>query len=184
MKPLAPFFAILWAGLALGATLIATPVKFLAPSLTFPAALEIGRATFYWVGIVEAALCISLIIAILTFGGIRWRIAIIPIALFAIQRIGLMPVLDERTVEIIAGNTVRKSNLHDVYIYLEYAKFFALMAVGIVGIFFANNDTKIDDAEFSKIQLSPKTPNYPDKNPQHSSADMQVTFVDGTLQFA
>lgn len=184
MKPLAPFFAILWAGLALGATLIATPVKFLAPSLTLSTALEIGRATFYWVGIIEAALCISFIIAILTFGGIRWRIAIIPIALFAIQRLGLMPVLDARTIEVIAGNAVKESNLHNIYIYLEFAKFFALMAVGAIGIFFAKDTREVNIVRSSQPPSPTESPHHNEENRPDSATGMQVTFVDGALQFA
>ncbi|PCJ84372.1 MAG: hypothetical protein COA52_17595 [Hyphomicrobiales bacterium] len=144
MKALAPIIAILWAGLALGATLIATPVKFLAPSLSLTTALEIGRATFYWVGIAEAVLCVAFIIALVFFKGIRWWLALVPIALFAIQRLGLMPILDARTVEIIAGNVVEESNLHTVYIYLEFAKFMALFAVGLIGIFGTKNSTSFE----------------------------------------
>lgn len=181
MKSLAPIFAILWAGLALGATLIATPVKFLAPSLSLSTALEIGRVTFYWVGIAETALCISLVIAIVTFGGIRWRYAIIPIALFAIQRVGLMPVLDARTVEIIAGNTVEKSNLHNFYIYLEFAKFFALIAAGAIGIS-ANKETgNINSLQPPALD---KTPDHSEEIPLNSTTRMQATFVDGALQLA
>lgn len=169
MKPLAPFFAILWAGLALGATLIATPAKFLAPSLTLPTALEIGRVTFYWVGIAEAALCISFIIAILTFGGIRWRIAIIPIVLFAIQRIGLMPVLDARTVEIIAGNPVKESNIHNIYIYLEFAKFFALITIGAIGIFSTKDNKENDDAYSSQSPSPSRSPDHSEENLPYST---------------
>jgi hypothetical protein len=35
---------ILWAGLILGVSFIATPVKFMAQHLTMPVALEIGKA--------------------------------------------------------------------------------------------------------------------------------------------
>ncbi|PCI04401.1 MAG: hypothetical protein COB78_08795 [Hyphomicrobiales bacterium] len=135
----APFIAILWAGIAIGATLIATPVKFLAPSLTLSTALEIGRVTFYWVGIAEAVLCAIFIIALFAFGGARWKLAFIPIVLFAVQRLGLMPILDSRTVEIIAGNSVDDSNLHVVYIYVEFAKIIALLVVGALGIFSFEN---------------------------------------------
>ncbi|MBL4892721.1 MAG: hypothetical protein JKX91_13040 [Rhizobiaceae bacterium] len=138
----APFIAILWAGIAIGATLIATPVKFLAPSLALSTALEIGRATFYWVGIAEAVLCAIFIIAVFAFGGIRWTFAFVPIALFAIQRLGLMPILDSRTVEIIAGNSVEDSNLHVVYIYFEFAKIIALLVVSALGIFSLKNEKR------------------------------------------
>lgn len=34
--------AVLWAGLLLGVSFLATPVKFLAPSLSLPVALDVG----------------------------------------------------------------------------------------------------------------------------------------------
>lgn len=184
MKLLAPFFAILWAGMTLGAGVIATPAKFLAPSLTLPTALEIGRVTFYLVGIAEAALCLSLIIAILAFGGIRWRIVIIPIVLFAIQRIGLMPVLDERTIEMIGGNMIKESNLHNFYIILEFAKFFALIAAGADGMFFIKNDQQMDDVLSSQPPSPIEISDQNEKNHEYPTTKMQVTFVDGALQFA
>jgi hypothetical protein len=38
--------AILWLGLLLGVSFLATPAKFLAPSLALPVALDVGRHTF------------------------------------------------------------------------------------------------------------------------------------------
>ena len=38
--------AWLWAGLVLGVSFVATPVKFLAPSLSLADALAVGRVTF------------------------------------------------------------------------------------------------------------------------------------------
>lgn len=131
---LAPAMAILWAGVAIGATCIATPAKFLAPSLSLGTALEIGRVTFYWSGVAETILCAAFLLALLSFGGVRWRWALIPVLLFVIQRLGLMPILDARTVKIIAGQYVGESNLHTVYIYLEVAKCVALVAVGFASI--------------------------------------------------
>ena len=42
--------ALVWAGVAIGGSLIATPAKFQAPSLSMTTALEVGRAQFFWVG--------------------------------------------------------------------------------------------------------------------------------------
>lgn len=36
-----------WAGFLAGVSFLATPVKFLAPSLTLPVALDVGRQTFF-----------------------------------------------------------------------------------------------------------------------------------------
>ncbi len=38
--------ALLWIGLLIGVSFLATPAKFLAASLTLPVALDVGRHTF------------------------------------------------------------------------------------------------------------------------------------------
>jgi hypothetical protein len=38
---------ILYAGILLGISFLATPIKFLVPLLTLPVALDIGRITFH-----------------------------------------------------------------------------------------------------------------------------------------
>jgi hypothetical protein len=45
--------ALVWAGTLFGVSFLATPVKFLAPSLTLPVALDVGRQTFGVFSLVE-----------------------------------------------------------------------------------------------------------------------------------
>lgn len=131
---LAPAVALIWAGLTLGVAMIAAPAKFQAPSLTLTVALDVGRSQFLWGGLAEGALCLAFIVLLAQFGGIKWRWAVIPIALLAIQRIAVMPPLDARTVQIIAGETLAPSYLHIVFIALEVAKIAALITVGVAGL--------------------------------------------------
>lgn len=126
--------ALVWAGASLGGSLIATPAKFQAPSLTMPTALEVGRAQFQWVGVGEGALAVVLIVSMLTIGKLDWRLAAAPLVLFAIQRLGVMPILDARTLQVIAGQDVGPNSLHLIYIGLEIAKFLALLVVGLGGL--------------------------------------------------
>ena len=126
--------AFVWAGLVIGGSLIAAPAKFTAPSLTLPIALEVGRAQFQWVGIGEAVLCGALVVAV-AFGWRSLRISqlamiAIPIVIFGIQQLILMPILDARTLRIIAGETLAPSQLHDVFVVLEVGKVLALLAAG------------------------------------------------------
>jgi len=148
---LAPAIAILWAGVAIGATCIATPVKFLAPSLSLGTALEIGRVTFYWSGVAETLLCALFLLSLLSFGGVGWRWVAIPVVLFLVQRAGLMPTLDARTVKIISGQEVGESNLHTVYIYLELAKCLALLIIGFAAICMRRAGTYIRTETHPKI---------------------------------
>lgn len=126
--------ALVWAGVSLGGSLIATPAKFQAPSLSMPTALEVGRAQFQWVGLGEAVLAVALMITLLTIGKMDWRLGAVPLVLLAIQRLAIMPPLDARTLQVIAGHDVGSSSLHIAYIVLEIAKFLALLAAGIGGL--------------------------------------------------
>ena len=126
--------ALVWAGVSLGGSLIATPAKFAAPSLTMPTALEVGRAQFQWVGIGEMLLAAGLISTLLIIGKMDWRLAAVPVGLFAIQRLAVMPSLDARTLQVIAGEPVGPSSLHIAYIVLEVAKFLSLLGAGVWGL--------------------------------------------------
>lgn len=136
LSSLAPGVALVWAGVSLGGSLIAAPAKFQAPSLTLPTALEVGRAQFLWVGIGEGILCAAFLLALVLFRGVNWGLAVIPVLLFAVQRLVVMPPLDARTLQVIAGQDVGESGLHVVFIILEVAKFLALGAAGFVGFLY------------------------------------------------
>ena len=137
---LLPVLVLVWAGVTIGGSLIAAPAKFGAPSLDLPTALEVGREQFFWVGVAEGAACAALIGALVfrAAGAAWWMWA--PVAVFAVQRIVLMPLLDARTVRTIAGENVPESNLHLVFVVLEFLKVAALVAAGIAAMRIAQGD--------------------------------------------
>src|SRR5690606_22365267 len=59
--------SLVWIGALLGVSFLATPVKFLAPSLTLPVALDVGRQTFHWYNRLE------LVFAALALASAAWR---------------------------------------------------------------------------------------------------------------
>ena len=127
------FFALvlLWIGTLLGVSFLATPAKFLAPSLTLPVALDVGRQTFAifnkveWLYIVVAALLLML--------GVRRAATVIGLAVVALvvasQTFWMLPALDARVGMIIAGGMPPPSRLHTLYIVAEIAKLLALVAI-------------------------------------------------------
>ena len=125
-KTLPHGLAGIWAGIVIGGSLIAAPAKFQVASLSLPLALEVGQAQFFWVGVGEAVLCAGLLLSVLLLRPSLLRFLAFPIAIFAIQRLYLMPMLDARTVEIIAGATIPPSSLHLVYVIMEIIKVFLL----------------------------------------------------------
>ena len=126
----------LWAGVSLGGSLIAAPAKFSSVLLTRPVALDVGRAQFRWLGYTELVLffCLGACLALTPRRRLRW-IAVATSA-FAAQWLFIMPPLDERTLQIIAGEDLAASPLHGVYIALEVVKFLLLLlvATGVVAI--------------------------------------------------
>lgn len=131
---LAPGLALVWAGMVIGGSMIAAPAKFEAPSLTLPTALEVGRAQFFWLGIGEGIVCIAFVLSVLLLGGINRWLAAVPVVLLAVQRFALMPSLDARTLQVIAGEAVGESQLHLAFVVLEVLKILALLAIGAVGL--------------------------------------------------
>lgn len=123
---------LLWAGFSVGVAFLATPVKFLAPSLTLPAALDVGRHTFSVYNRAELALVAVLIL--LGAGSRMWRrryLALsVPGVIVAAQAAWLIPALDARVSAIIAGQTPPASSLHALYIGAEAAKVLWLLAFG------------------------------------------------------
>ena len=127
-----PVLVLVWAGVTIGGSLIVAPAKFFAPAVDVRTALAVGREQFFWLWIAEGAACVALIGALLfRAAGARWWLWT-PVAVFAVQQVVLVPLLDARTVRTIAGESVPASNLHLVFVALEFVKVAALVAAGIV----------------------------------------------------
>ncbi|MCW5737383.1 MAG: hypothetical protein KIS73_24880 [Enhydrobacter sp.] len=114
----------LWAGLLVGVSFVATPVKFLAPSLSLTVALDVGRQTFWalnWIEIGCAVIFLAIVLA-----GYRTIFAISLAFLLAggvlVQAFWLLPILDARVSMVIAGQIPPPSSLHSFYVVLEGLK--------------------------------------------------------------
>lgn len=124
--------AVMWVGLLLGVSFLATPVKFLAPSLSLAVALDVGRHTFAVFNKVEWLLAVT---ALLLLFGVRSRFSALMIilicAVVAAETFWLLPELDRRVVLIIAGQQPPASTRHSLYVVLEIVKLVALIAVTV-----------------------------------------------------
>ena len=125
--------ALVWMGIVIGVSFLATPVKFTADSLTRPVALDVGRATFHALAYLEwvlAALLAVLIWRTATHQQSIGRRALTAAAVVAVavvvQSAWLQPELDERVTAIIAGIEPPPSHLHTVYGIVEVTKVAAL----------------------------------------------------------
>lgn len=122
--------ALLWAGMAIGVAFLATPAKFLAPTLSLPVALEVGRQTFRVYNATEFGFALALVLLALGSSDRRgWLLrAAGPIAIVVAQAVWLLPELDQRVSAIQAGTVPPPSRLHVIYIVAEAAKVLWLIA--------------------------------------------------------
>ena len=65
----AAIIAMIWLGMLIGVSFLATPVKFVVADLSLPVALQVGQATFHLFAKVEWALTAALIGA----SALAWR---------------------------------------------------------------------------------------------------------------
>jgi hypothetical protein len=126
---------LLWAGLAIGVAFLATPAKFLAPSLSLTVALDVGRHTFRLYNHVELALVAGLLV--LGAGSHRrglWYLSLLgPAVIVVVQALWLIPALDLRVSAIQAGQPPSPSSQHAVYIAAETLKVLWLLVLGFGG---------------------------------------------------
>lgn len=126
--------ACLWAGFLAGVSFLATPVKFLAPSLSLPAALDVGRQTFHALNRCEIVLGVALLVLVLRAPRSILSRTLTAAALVIVlsQTFWLIPVLDARVGLILSGSMPAPSSLHTMYVGLEMAKLVALAGVAAI----------------------------------------------------
>ncbi|MBL6707896.1 MAG: hypothetical protein ISP99_01075 [Pseudomonadales bacterium] len=126
---------LIWSGLIVGVSLLATPAKFLAPDLGLTQALQVGRVTFQVMACAELILlAISIIIVVLNLGShwrdVKWSLVIA--ALLAVQYLGVLPLLSSYTDQIFNGRpSGAPSHLHSLYVLIELIKLGLLLALGL-----------------------------------------------------
>lgn len=121
-----------WLGLTVGVTLIATPVRFTAGSITRPVALDVGRVVFAALNKAEFLALVLLLIVVRVSGrsaGLWAPSAALALIILA-QGAWLIPELAARTDIILAGGEPPPSYAHAIYSTLEFAKIGLLLFVG------------------------------------------------------
>lgn len=123
-----------WLGVLVGVSFLATPIKFAAPTLDYPAALDVGRVTFALFSQVEwgFAAMLSVLVMLAMFPPWRAAMMILLIVALGIQGLWLLPELNARVGAVIAGETLPPSRHHLLYAGLEALKFLALLTFSVV----------------------------------------------------
>lgn len=122
----------LWAGTTIGISMIATPVRFTALSITRPIALDVGRVVFAALNKAELALLVVLLVVVRAAGLARqwWGICAFLALIVLAQGVWLIPELATRTDIIISGGEPPPSYAHAIYSSLELAKIASLLFFG------------------------------------------------------
>lgn len=123
--------SLVWAGMLLGVSFLATPAKFLAPSLTLPVALDIGRQTFGLFSMVETFGAVALVglAALCRHERLILLFAVLTGSLVALESIWVLPALDARVEIILQGGSLEQSALHKLYVAFEAIKLLLLFAI-------------------------------------------------------
>lgn len=123
--------ALIWGGMVVGVSFLATPAKFRVKSLPRPLALEVGRETFRVLAQVEAVPSVLLALRSAAVPA-RRLLAPIPGAIVLAQALWLRPRLAARTRQIVAGAAPPPApGLHLAYVACELTKLAALLGFGL-----------------------------------------------------
>lgn len=125
----------IWFG-ALGAiSFMEAPLKFTAPNITLALGLGIGRIVFQTLNKIEIVLGLLLILSFVFVRPKRkiwlYLFGIIAIILF-LETVWLLPVLDERAIQVINGTEPAGSSEHLIYIAFDAIKFISLFVLGTI----------------------------------------------------
>jgi hypothetical protein len=123
----------LWAGISIGVSMIATPARFTAETITRPIALDVGRVVFAALNKVELAALVILLIVVRASGRsakLWWICGLLALIVIA-QSVWLTPELAERTQMIIDGREPPASYVHAIYSSLELLKIGLLLFLGL-----------------------------------------------------
>ena len=122
----------IWFGMTAGVSLLATPVRFTATTLTRPVALDVGRVVFAALNKAEFVALIILLIVVRLTGKAKelWAFCGVLTLILMAQSIWLLPELSARTNQIIAGIEPGASIAHAAYSILELSKLSLLLYMG------------------------------------------------------
>lgn len=122
----------LWVGVTVGISMIATPVRFTATSITRPIALDVGRVVFAALNKAELVLLVALLIIVRVAGlaGRWWGVCAFLALVVLAQGVWLIPELAARTDVILSGGEPPPSHAHAIYSSLELAKITVLLFFG------------------------------------------------------
>jgi hypothetical protein len=119
-----------------GVSLLATPIRFSAATITRPIALDVGRVVFSALNKAEFVALVLLLITVRVSGQARslWAVCGLLALILIAQSAWLLPELAMRTQMIINGQEPPQSYVHAIYSTLELSKLAILFVTGFVAL--------------------------------------------------
>ncbi len=126
----------LWTGMTVGVSMIATPARFTAGTITRPIALDVGRVVFMALNKAEFVALLLLLVIVRVSGAAAkyWAFCTALILIVVAQSVWLTPELAARTDIVIAGDTPPASHAHAIYSTLELCKIVLLLTLGFLSL--------------------------------------------------
>jgi hypothetical protein len=128
--------AAVWLGIVIGVSFMATPIKFVAPSLSLPTALEVGRVTFRLLNQVELGLAAMMLVLFVLAPHRRLDVLVamlIVVVIVLLQSFWLLPALARKTDALAGAASASPSSLHQVFVTIEAIKCVVLAFIAIRG---------------------------------------------------
>lgn len=123
----------IWFGMIAAISFMEAPLKFQAPGVTLPLGLGIGRLIFFALNKIEIVLAALFFFSLLGARPLA-RVAVIIFGCVAVilvaETIWLLPALDVRAEQVIAGTAEPFSSLHLFYIGFDAVKLILLFVLG------------------------------------------------------
>ncbi len=132
LRQLSAFIGLIWLGMILGVSFVATPLKFQAASVSLEIGLDIGRLVFGVFNKIEIVLAGSMAVLVLMSKQLNGFVIALGTACLAlaVQSIWLLPILVAHIELILQGQQPQASGLHTIYVGLEVLKTLALAVYG------------------------------------------------------
>jgi hypothetical protein len=125
-----------WFGMTAGISLLATPLRFTASTITRPIALDVGQVVFAALNKAELMALVILMIVVRVSGQARsmWTVCGVLALILIAQSAWLLPELAIRTQMVIDGGEPPQSYVHAIYSTLELTKLGILFVTGFVAL--------------------------------------------------
>ena len=123
----------IWFGMIGAISFMEAPLKFQAPGITLPLGLSVGRLIFFALNKIEIVLAGIFLISLIggrAVGRAAGVIFSIIVLILIAETAWLLPVLDVRAEQVIAGTAEPFSNLHLFYIAFDAIKLILLFVLG------------------------------------------------------